>query len=838
MMLFIKTREPEAQQHTLRLVWSKALLACAMMLVGFQTFGQAQPGNLPSTAVALPLQDAASLGSGVEGAGAGLAAAVAQMGAAQGVRGAVLSPMGGWVSFIRSSSSDANLSELWLQPLPAGAPRRILSPLDLPGMKEPSLAEAEKQARDPYRAKDAGVLSARWCGRGDRRLLVTLADEIFLLEWQEEALDVVRIARAEGLGRKADAQCDAEGRTVAFVQQGDLWVRDVQAAAPRRLTTQATATRTLGWLDAQTRDQWGQNPGFWWAPEGRRLLALEVDESRLPALSRPAAYHERGGTVAQRYPLPGGALPAVRPVVVEAQTGAVLKLNLPADVDFIPRAGWLADGSVWLMGLSRDQKKLSLVVYEPRSPKPVVVFEERDEAWIEPHDDLLELPAMPLSGKPALLWSSEKDGMRQLYALDRVRSELRQLTQMPEPVGHVVCAEGPRVVFAGATQQGRGQELFELDLGEGASRLSIEARTRMLDSGKPERWRAASRQEACRQVLVSQSAWGVRPVHLVLAPTGGAPSGPLDAGSALPAMSERIPVAAEPVALALPGRTDAPPDMQPLDFKTSDGAHALHAFYLPPHPPKTLVPSGAPSGMAAPPALHPVIVKTEVTRQEQGAVYRWHPDTPLLQYWQRLGFGVVLFGTRGTSGRSRAFSRSVALAPAATELQDVFALVRQLPQRVTGADESRMALVGTGYAGHLAVRAMLDPESPLAVAFAASTWFDWSQHQSAFAERMLGIPEAGRTGAYAEWSLLPLARKLDKPLMIMHGMADAQTPYAGAQAFVTAVQNAGKLVETAVYPGVSQPLADPRMRLQALRTQTDFLLRRLRLNPAAALCVP
>jgi dipeptidyl-peptidase-4 len=734
-------------------------------------------------------------------------------------RAAAVSPAGQWVSFLRPSAQDSEVMELWGQPVAGGEPRKLVAVADLIGKREVVLTEAEKMALERRRVRGSGILAYHWCGQDDRRLLIPLSGDLYLVELgaddSPEAPPVTRRLSKDEAEPEREPRCDAAGRQVAYVKRGDLWVQDLQSGKARRLTHTGSATHSTGLAEFIAEEELDRHQGFWWSPDGQRILALEVEEKGVPVKMRAQIYADRTAMTEQRYPAAGEANAKVGALWIDLASGKSRPLPLPPQAEYVARAGWFADGMPWIQWLTRDQKRLGLVEFALPGGKPRTILTEEDEAWVELSEDLRELPNHPLSGKPALVWSSERSGRKQLYWLDRSSGALKPMTDQSEPVARVVCAKGDRLIFAGATLRGRGRELFEFDLADERAADSAASRTRILGEadaslpGAERRWRDASADRGCQRLLLSESRWGVPPsVQVVSLPAKGD-------GQSL----QSIALGAE---RPDPLLADIVPQVQVLEMVAADGKTPLNVFYLPPLAGET---GPRPGGK------HPVIVRAYGGPTTAIVRFAWDGETPLMAYWQRLGFGVMMVDTRGMSFRDRAITRMHAMAIGRVEVQDLFAAVRQLPQKVPGVDEARIGFTGWSYGGYLAARSMLDVESPFAAAVAGAPPTDWTLYDTAYTERYLGLPEGGKASAYAESNLIPRAKWLEKPLMLIHGTADDNVLFENSLRLISALQNEGKLFETVIYPGHAHGIAGRKSRLHLARTQTDFFKRHLMIVP-------
>jgi dipeptidyl-peptidase-4 len=704
------------------------------------------------------------------------------------------SPAGRWVSFLKPSVADSEVLELWGQPLPAGEPRRLVSASDLLAGKAQKLTEAEKMALERKRISQRGITSYAWCGRDDGALLFPLSGDLYVARLTDRGPEALRLTNDDDIPEQNPA-CDAAGRHVAYVKNGDVVVHDLSTNKARAITKGATATKTSGLAEFIASEELGRFDGFWWSPDGKRLLVLSVDESGVGEKTRAQIFADRTELVTQRYPAAGEKNAVVTARLVDVASGKTTAVPLPADAEYVARGGFFSDGAPWLQVLTRDQKKLSLLQVDPGTGKSRVVVDEVDDAWVEVHDDLDELQSVPLSGKPALLWSSEASGRKQLVLVDRETGARTALTTMDEPVDSVVCTDGRRVVFQAVRERGRGADLFVVD--------AVDPRhpTTRLPGGRERSSRGAVGDKGCSRLLTTTSAWGEPPVSVVVDVDGKASPVAVPGDAPDPLL----------------GAATAPAPVV-VDVVAADGQTPLNAFYLPP------------VGAAGGKQKHPVIV--HAYGGPTGAVvgWRWARQFGVFTHWQQQGFGVFLVDTRGMAHRDRAFTRAHKNAFGKVEIDDLFAAVRQLPTKVTDVDAARIGFFGWSYGGTVAARAVLDAASPFAAAVAVAPVTDWTLYDTAYTERYLGLPtlpDGSASPAYTEANLVRRAAKLSRPLLLVHGTADDNVLFEHSLRLIEALQNEGKLFDTAIYPGKAHGIAGKKAQLHVYRSITSFFTEQL-----------
>ncbi|HEY8878705.1 MAG TPA: alpha/beta fold hydrolase [Roseateles sp.] len=696
-------------------------------------------------------------------------------------RQAEISPGGQWVSFLRPSAADSEVLELWAQASSGGEPRKLVAAADLLGGAAQKLSEAEKMALERQRISQRGITGYQWCGGDDSALLFPLSGDLYLVRLGVDGPQALRLTHTPD-APKQDPRCAPDGKSLAYVQGGNLFVLPLGSGGqPRQLTSEGSATVTWGLAEFIAAEELGRQRGFWWSKDGKQLLALRADESGVAVKTRAQIFADRTAMTEQRYPAAGEANAKVTAFVVDAATGQRRELPLPKTAEYIARAGWFADGTPWLQWFNRDQTRLTLTEFKAGAARDITV--ETDAAWVEVHDDLIETPR-------GLLWSSEVSGRRQLLLIDRATGQRTPLTQQAEPVAHAVCVGERGIVFAAAGDRGKGQDLYLQPLAGG--------RPQAVSGAGQRQWRDAKADTACSRLLVTRSAWG-SPPRLELRSLG---------------QDGAIALAGDAAAPELKDYSNTP---LALELTAADGDTPLSAFFF--------------AAQDRREGKHPVIVLAYGGPGAATVNWGWGRDMPLIAYWQQRGYGVLMLDVRGMEHRDRAFTRAHYRSFGKHEVADLFAAVRQLPSRVPGVDAARIGFFGWSYGGFLGARAMLDADTPFAAAVAVAPVTDWTLYDTAYTERYLGLPEGGKAATYASANLPPRASLLSKPLLLVHGTADDNVLFEHTLRLVEALQTAGKTFDLQIYPGKAHGIAGRAARLHLYRTMDAFFERHLKPGP-------
>jgi dipeptidyl-peptidase-4 len=191
------------------------------------------------------------------------------------------------------------------------------------------------------------------------------------------------------------------------------------------------------------------------------------------------------------------------------------------------------------------------------------------------------------------------------------------------------------------------------------------------------------------------------------------------------------------------------------------------------------------------------------------------------------GFCVIVADGRGTPGQSPSWEHAVAGDLRDPALADQVSALRSVADAHPGRiDLSRVGILGWSYGGYLAALAVLERPDVFHAAVAGAPVTDWRLYDTAYTERYLGNPEVDAS-AYDHCSLLPLAGRLERPLLLIHGLSDDNVFAAHTLQLSSALLRAGKAHEVLPLSGVTHMTPQPEVAENLLLLQVDFFRRHL-----------
>ncbi|MCL8251752.1 prolyl oligopeptidase family serine peptidase [Aeromicrobium fastidiosum] len=156
------------------------------------------------------------------------------------------------------------------------------------------------------------------------------------------------------------------------------------------------------------------------------------------------------------------------------------------------------------------------------------------------------------------------------------------------------------------------------------------------------------------------------------------------------------------------------------------------------------------------------------------------------------GFCVVVADGRGTPGRGPAWEHTIHHDFAGATLDDqVVALEAVAAAYPDDVDTSRVGITGWSYGGYLSALAVLKRPDVFHAAVAGAPVTEWRLYDTCYTERYLGDP-ATNADVYDRNSLIPLAPLLERPLMLIHGLADDNVVAAHTLRLSSALLAAGR----------------------------------------------
>jgi len=676
-------------------------------------------------------------------------------------RGFTLSPDGQRVVFLRSRSGDDPVNCLWTAELAVGAERLVADPRELDGGGE-ELPPQERARRERAREQAGGIV-AYATDRPVTMAAFALSGRLYVTDFAAGLTP--RLIETDG--PLVDPRPDPTGARVAFVSGGALHVHALLPRTTDVLAAPEAEGVTYGLAEFVAAEEMGRMRGYWWSPAGTALAVARVDDGPVQR------WHVADPAQPQRPPTvlayPAAGTPNAR-VTLEIVTIDGTRTPVVWDTgrdEYLVRVVWDAHALLAVVQ-PRDQKALRVLRVDTADGTTELVHEQTDPVWV---DIVPGVPAHRADG--ALVTVGVAEGAHRL-ALDG-----SPVTPPSLQVHAVLDVDGDTVLLSASGPDPTSAALWS----HGPDGL----RRRTAEAGRHTGRLAGATLLVAAQDLDTDGT-------TVTVQRGG------------PGIGD----GAEPVTPPTTGIVSLaePPGLVPRVTLGALGERALRTALLLPswHTP------GTPLPVLLDPYGGPHAQRVLASRAA-------HLTS---QWFAEQGFAVVVVDGRGTPGRGPGFERAVHGDLAGPVLDDQVDALHALAAEQPDLDLGRVGIRGWSFGGYLAALAVLRRPEVFHAAVAGAPVTDWELYDTHYTERYLGTPQTW-PDAYARSSLIADAPGLERPLLLVHGLADDNVVAAHTLRLSSALLAAGRPHTVLPLSGVTHMTPQEVVAENLLLLQVRFL---------------
>ena len=692
--------------------------------------------------------------------------------------------------FIRSSGGTDPFGRLWLLnvdelEVPGSAAQCLVDEAALAAARGSAtttgVPEAELARRERMREVSAGV-TAFDVDRSGAHVALVVDGVLYTVDTRNPSAPIVRMLPTPG--PVVDPRIAPTGQRVAYVIDSELWCSGLDGSAPVRVCARTHEDQTWGLADFIAAEELDRHRGHWWLPDGRTLLVEEVDERPVDTWwiddpSRPAAPPRP-----HRYPAAGTPNAAVALWLVDTDDPQRSAIPVAWDHEaFEYLASVQVDESTAVVELlSRDQRtglisRLDMTA-DGAALEPVLI--RTDPCWL---DVFPGVPARAAAGATrAGIITMEVDAESDTV---RLRAADEWLSPAHLQVTALLSADEHGLVFLANPNPMEqhcyrlvGGELHRLDQLDQLDQVSADDEAATTTSPHPT-WTTAM----CRDgivVLASSSLASCLP-DVQVRVLGTQVRAPIENLSEVPRVAVRprlSRVGSRQIATSLLLPTDHDGGLLPV----------ICSPYAGPHAQRVVSAAGA------------------------YATDQWMADQ---------GFAVIVADGRGTPGRGPAWERAISDDWAAAVVADQVDALHSLAEAHPELDLTRVGIRGWSFGGYLAALAVLDRPDVFHAAVAGAPVTEWRLYDTAYTERYLGDPSTN-AARYDAASLLPRAPALQRPLLMIHGMADDNVHVANTLQLSNALLAAGRAHSVLPLSGVTHMTPQEHVAENLLRVEIEF----------------
>jgi dipeptidyl-peptidase-4 len=480
---------------------------------------------------------------------------------------------------------------------------------------------------------------------------------------------------------------------------------------------------------AIARSEFGITNGIFWSPKGNKIGFYQKDETNVHDYPLLDITKTPGELKSIKYPMAGQKSEKPRIGIITVKNGKAKYLSTYGTEEdhYLTNFGWGPNEEfAYIAEVNRDQNHMKLLKYDAKSGKLVkVLFEEKNDKWVEPEHPVFFLPETPNQ----FVWMSERDGFMNLYLYDTEGNLIKQLTKNKWVAQEIlgVNSTGEYLIFQGTGENPLNTMIFKVNLKTGKQTLIT----------KTEGTHHCELSGNGKVLFDSYSNHNTPLVQQILDLEGNE--------------GKKFGEVSNPLSEYKIGTADI------SSIKAADGT-ILHTRMI---KPKNFNKN----------KKYPVLVYVYGGPHAQMVTNSWLDGASLWMYWMaEQGYVIYTVDNRGSGNRGFAFESVIHRDLGKYEMEDQLAGVDYL-KSLPFVDSKRIAVHGWSFGGYMTTSLMLKHPGIYTTGVAGGPVTDWSYYEAMYGERYMDRPEQNVEG-YKNTNLSNHVSNLEGNLLLIHGLID------------------------------------------------------------------
>lgn len=592
--------------------------------------------------------------------------------------------------------------------------------------------------------------------------------------------NIIRVIKSEQ--EQMNAVFSPDGNKLAFVRGNNLYVIDIASGVEKQLTKDGSEEILNGHFDWVYEEEFSIIVGFDWSQDSKSIAFWRLDQTNVPKINIAKWDSLYFNFLEMHYPKAGAKNSIVKIGVVNIEDGNTQWMALGDETDiYIPRIKFTNDPNILsVQRLNRLQNKLEFLLYNVKSGRGDLLFNETDSAWVDINDNLYFL-----RDNKRMIWTSERDGFNHLYFYDLKKKLVSQITKGNWEVNDLFSVdEKNELIYFTANERGTiYKDLYSINFnGENLKRITELSGYHSINF--------SSNNEYFIDVFSNANSLP----STILCKSNGE--------------NMKALIAADMSVFQDYGFSQ----MEFFKFTTSDGVELNAAMIKPVDFDST--------------KKYPVLFYnysgpgSQIVQDRWGGInHLWH------EILAQRGFIIFMLDNRGTGGRGKAFKNLVYKNLGNWEVNDQIEGAKYL-STISYVDTARIGIWGWSYGGYMSALTLLKGADYFKVAVSVAPVTDWRFYDDIYTERFMSLPELNPEG-YNNSSVLNFTDKLKGKLLLIHGTGDDNVHFQNSVAFVKKLISENKQFQTMYYPEKDHGIYGGMTRIHLFNMITDFILKNL-----------
>jgi len=573
------------------------------------------------------------------------------------------------------------------------------------------------------------------------------------------------------------AKFSPDNSKVAYVSQSNLYVEDVATNNITQLTNDGTADIINGTFDWAYEEEFDCRDGFRWSDDGKKIAFWQIDATDIKdflLINYTDSLYSFATPV--QYPKVGQDPSAAKIGVVNIDNKNTVWLNIPGDAKqhYLPRMQWIPnEDNLLVQQLNRKQNHLKIYNCDAVSGNSKVVYEEKDDAWIEIFGVDLAMKGLNddltiIEGGKAFLVTTEKDGWRHIYqiGIDGGNEKLLTAGEYDIATYYHIEEKSGYLYFNASPDNATQRYLYRISLKEnnGAEKIT------------PEEYSGVN--------LYNFSPDGQYAIHT----QSNANNPPVTSLIQLPKHKEILTLISNESYVNRIARYHLP-KAEFFKIETSDGVQMDGRMIKPEDFDAT--------------KKYPVIFHVYGEPWGQTAVDSW------IGLWNsflaKQGYIVITMDNRGTpSIKGREWRKSIYRKIGVINSRDQAMATKKI-QTWDFIDADRIAVYGWSGGGSMTLNLLFRYPEIYGTGVAGAAVANQLYYDNIYQERYMGVPWENKED-FVQGSPITYAKNLKGNLLVVHGTGDDNVHYQNTEALINELVLHNKQFDLMIYPNVTHSI--------------------------------
>ncbi len=565
---------------------------------------------------------------------------------------------------------------------------------------------------------------------------------------------------------------------VAYIENNNIYIATPEG--PRQVTWDGGKGIVYG--QSVHRNEFGITKGFFWSPKGNKLAFYRMDESMVTDYGIYDVSKMPAQIYNIKYPIAGAKSHHVTLGVYDMQTQKTLYMETGEPKEqYLTNITWSPEEDfVYIAIVNRGQNQCFVNKYNVElGILDKMLFEERDEKYIEPQHGMMFLP----NETNKFIWQSEKDGFNHLYLYNTNGKMVSQLTSGKWMVTNLIGIDprGEFAYFEATRESPIERHIYSVNISTNEiKKLSSEQGTNTAIFNAPYNHFLNILSSTTVPKKITQNTNKGEQLRVLLNAPNPLEEYQLGETTFFPIVNEGT---------VLYCRMITPPD---FDKKKK----------------------------------YPVVVYVYGGPHAQMVNNTWLAGSNLwMQLMAQKGYIVFTLDNRGSSNRGHAFESATHRKLGELEMQDQIAGVNYLKE-FAYVDANRIAVHGWSYGGFMTTSLMTRMPGVFKVGVAGGPVIDWGLYEIMYTERYMDTPLENPEG-YKNANLLNYVNSLQDKLLMIHGCDDDVVLWQHSLLYCKTSVNVGNTyLDYFVYPGHKHNVTG-KDRVHLMQKITEYIMENL-----------